>query len=219
MKKVLKALKAKVKELKLLPKPKLKNKATPADTVKYLVVGLGNVGAKYENTRHNIGFKVADALAEQSATLFTEERYGSIASLKHRGRTIILLKPNTFMNLSGKAVNYWMQKEKITLDRVLIVTDDLALPFGKQRLRLKGSAGGHNGLKSINEILGRQDYARLRIGIGDEFHKGGQINYVLGDWSPVEEKDLPERVGIAAETCLSFCAVGGPQTMTFFNNK
>jgi len=214
---VLKALKAKV--LKLLRKRKEKNNTSPTDIVKYLVVGLGNVGVKYENTRHNIGFKVADALAERSATSFKDERYGAIASIKHRGRNLVLLKPNTFMNLSGKAVNYWMQKEKIPLDRLLIVTDDLALPFGKQRLRLKGSAGGHNGLKSINEVLGRQDYARLRIGIGDEFHKGGQIDYVLGEWSAAEEEILSKRIEVAAETCLSFCSIGGPQTMTFFNNK
>lgn len=200
-----------------LPKPR--NKSYPAESVKYLVVGLGNVGEKYLNTRHNIGFKVADALAERSATSFTEVRYGAVASVKHRGRILIILKPNTFMNLSGKAVNYWLQKEKIPLERLLIVTDDLALPYGKQRLRMKGSDGGHNGLKSINQILGRQDYARLRIGIGDEFNQGGQIDYVLGQWSALEEKSLTERIDVAADTCLSFCAVGGPQTMTVFNNK
>lgn len=187
--------------------------------MKYLVVGLGNVGAKYENTRHNVGFKVADFLAEKSATSFLDQRYGATATVKHRGRTLILLKPNTFMNLSGKAVNYWMQKEKIPLDRVIIVTDDLSLPFGKHRLRMKGSDGGHNGLKNINAVLGRQDYARLRIGIGDEFHKGGQIDYVLGEWSAEEEKTLGDRISVAADTCLSFTVLGGPQTMTNFNNK
>ena len=214
---MLKALKAKV--LTLLKKPKEKNKTNPSDTVKYLVVGLGNVGAKYLNTRHNIGFQVADALAERSATSFSEDRYGAIASIKHRGRSVVLLKPNTFMNLSGKAINYWLQKEKIPLERLLVVTDDLALPYGKQRLRMKGSDGGHNGLKNTNAILGRQDYARLRIGIGDEFHKGGQIDYVLGEWSLAEEKILTERIDIAVDTCLSFCSIGGPQTMTTFNNK
>jgi len=187
--------------------------------VKFLVIGLGNVGDKYLNTRHNIGFKVADALAERSAALFSEERYGSVASIKHRGRILIVLKPNTLMNLSGKAVNYWLQKEKIPLSRSLVVTDDLSLPFGKQRLRMKGSAGGHNGLKNINAVLGRQDFARLRIGIGDEFSKGKQIDYVLGEWSPAENQILSERIEIAADTCLSFCSVGGPQTMTNFNNK
>lgn len=208
-----------LKVLKDLLKPNLKNKSNPADTVKYLVVGLGNVGVKYLNTRHNIGFKVADALAERSATLFSDERYGALTSMKHRGRTLLVLKPGTLMNLSGKAVNYWLQKEKIPLERLLVVTDDLALPYGKQRLRMKGSDGGHNGLKNINAILGRQDYARLRIGIGDEFHKGGQIDYVLGEWTPAENKILSERIEIATDTCLSFCAVGGPQTMSVFNNK
>jgi len=208
-----------LKVLKKLPKPKLKIKSNPADILKYLVVGLGNVGVKYRNTRHNIGFKVADALAERSATSFSEDRYGAISSIKHRGRTLIVLKPNTFMNLSGKAVNYWLQKEKIPLERLLVVTDDLALPYGKQRLRMKGSDGGHNGLKDTNAILGRQDYARLRIGIGDEFHKGGQIDYVLGEWSMPEEKILEERIDVAVDTCLSFCSIGGPQTMTAFNNK
>jgi PTH1 family peptidyl-tRNA hydrolase len=215
-----KVLKEKLlKVLKKLPKPKLKIKSNSADILKYLVVGLGNVGVKYLNTRHNIGFKVADALAERSATSFSEDRYGAISSIKHRGRTLIVLKPNTFMNLSGKAVNYWLQKEKIPLERLLVVTDDLALPYGKQRLRMKGSDGGHNGLKDTNAILGRQDYARLRIGIGDEFHKGGQIDYVLGEWSMPEEKTLEDRIDVAVDTCLSFCSIGGPQTMTAFNNK
>lgn len=214
MKKVLRE-----KVLNLLRKPKEKNKTNPSDPVKYLVVGLGNVGVKYLNTRHNIGFKVADALVERSAASFSEERYGAVASVKHRGRTIVVLKPNTFMNLSGKAINYWLQKEKIPLERLLVVTDDLALPYGKQRLRMKGSDGGHNGLKNTNAVLGRQDYARLRIGIGDEFNKGGQIDYVLGDWSPAEEKILEERIDIAVDTCLSFCSIGGSQTMTTFNNK
>jgi len=187
--------------------------------VKYLVVGLGNVGSKYENTRHNIGFKVADALAERSATSFSEERYGAMVPFKHRGRTIILLKPNTFMNLSGKAVNYWLQKEKIPVEKLLVVTDDLALPFGKQRLRLKGSDGGHNGLKSINSIIGRQDYARLRVGIGNEFNKGGQVDYVLGEWNSEEVNMLAQRINVAMDTCLSFASIGGSQTMTKFNNK
>lgn len=213
MKSLLKAAK------KLLPKKKPKNKYDPTDSVKYLIVGLGNVGGKYENTRHNVGFKVADTLAERSATSFSDERYASITHLKHRGRSIVVIKPNTLMNLSGKAVNYWMQKEKIPIDRVLVVTDDLSLPFGKQRLRMKGSDGGHNGLKNINAILGRQDYPRLRIGIGDEFNKGRQVDYVLGEWSADEMKTLPERLEIAADTCLSFVAVGGPLTMSQFNNK
>lgn len=210
---------AKATVLKLLQKLLLKDNNYPSDSVKYLIVGLGNVGSKYEYTRHNIGFKVADALAEQSATSFMEQRYGAIAPLKHRGRTIILLKPNTFMNLSGKAVNFWLQKEKIPIEKLLVVTDDLALPFGKQRLRLKGSDGGHNGLKNINAVLGRQDYARLRLGIGNEFLKGGQVDYVLGEWSSEEKDQIEKRITIAAQTCLSFASIGAAQTMTNFNNK
>lgn len=210
---------AKAAVKKLLQKLRPKNKSQSADSVKYLIVGLGNVGAEYLNTRHNVGFKVADTLAERSAASFSEERYGSLARIKYRGRTLVLLKPNTFMNLSGKAVNFWMQKEKIPLDRLLVVTDDLSLPFGKQRLRMKGSDGGHNGLKNINAVLGRQDYARLRIGIGNDYGKGAQVNYVLGEWSDEEYKNLPERLEVAADTCLSFISVGGPQTMTAFNNK
>jgi PTH1 family peptidyl-tRNA hydrolase len=220
MKMAKKALKEKLQKLLLRkPKPSQKNSIDPADIMKFLVVGLGNVGDKYENTRHNVGFKVADSLAEKSATSFSDDRYGAVCTIKHRGRTLIILKPNTFMNLSGKAVNFWMQKEKIPLERVLIVTDDLSLPFGKQRLRMKGSDGGHNGLKNINAVLGRQDYARLRIGIGDEFHKGGQVDYVLGEWSSEENESLEERIAVAVKTCLSFAAIGGSQTMTHFNNK
>ena len=129
------------------------------------------------------------------------------------------MKPNTFMNLSGKAVNYWLQKEKIPFDKLIVVTDDLALPFGKQRLRLKGSDGGHNGLKNINVTMGRQDYARLRVGIGNEFNKGGQIDYVLGEWNAEELLQLDARIKVAVDTCLSFTSIGGPQTMTNFNNK
>ncbi|MCA1764251.1 MAG: aminoacyl-tRNA hydrolase [Cryomorphaceae bacterium] len=187
--------------------------------MKYLIAGLGNVGGEYTETRHNIGFKVLDALSRASDVLFSTQRYGDIAEVKHRGRTLILLKPNTFMNLSGKAVNYWMQQEKIHVSRLLVVTDDLALPFGKQRLRMKGSDGGHNGLKNINAILGRQDYARLRIGVGGDFPKGGQVAYVLGEWTPEERETLDERIEIAADTVKSFAAIGGPQTMTHFNKK
>ncbi len=213
MKKVL------LKVLKPLQKLLQKSKLFPTDFMKYLIVGLGNVGAQYQDTRHNVGFNVADALAESSATSFSDLRYGAVALAKHKGRHLVLLKPNTYMNLSGKAVNYWLQKEKIPFEKLLIVTDDLALPFGKQRLRLKGSDGGHNGLKSINQVLGRTDYARLRIGIGNEFQKGNQVDYVLGKWSAEEMITLPERIKIAAETCQAFTTIGGSQTMTFFNNK
>lgn len=185
--------------------------------MKYLIVGLGNIGPEYVNTRHNIGFKVLDALAGESGTFFSSKRYGDLAEIKHKGRTILLLKPSTFMNLSGKAVHYWLQKEKIPLDRLLIVTDDLALPFGKLRLRAKGSDGGHNGLKSINQLLGTTEYPRLRFGIGDDFGRGQQVNYVLSPWSEEQYITLPTRIGLAAKCILSFCTVGIAQSMTEFN--
>lgn len=187
--------------------------------MKYLIAGLGNIGAEYADTRHNIGFNVLDALSRASDVSFTTKRYGDLAKAKVRGRTLILLKPSTYMNLSGKAVNYWLQAEKIPLDKLLVVTDDLALPFGKQRLRMKGSDGGHNGLKSINQILGRSDYARLRVGVGNDFGRGRQIEYVLGKWNIDEIEQLSERIDIAVDTIQSFVTIGGSQTMTHFNNK
>lgn len=187
--------------------------------MKYLIAGLGNVGSEYAETRHNVGFKVMDALSRASDVLPQTERYGDLARIKVRGRTLVLLKPSTYMNLSGKAVNYWLQQEKIPLENLLVVTDDLALPFGKQRLRLKGSDGGHNGLKNITQILGSSDYARLRIGVGNDFQKGRQVDYVLGEWNNEELLTLSERVNIAAETVKAFATIGGSQTMTHFNNK
>src|SRR5690554_5597372 len=187
--------------------------------MKYLIAGLGNVGSEYAETRHNIGFKVMDALSRASDVLPQTERYGDITRIKVRGRILVLLKPSTYMNLSGKAVSYWLQQEKIPLERLLVVTDDLALPFGKQRLRMKGSDGGHNGLKSITQIIGSNDYARLRIGVGNDFEKGRQVDYVLGEWNNEELLALSERVNIAAETVKAFATIGGNQTMTHFNNK
>ena len=187
--------------------------------MKYLIVGLGNPGAEYDNTRHNIGFKVLDAFSKASGTSFEQERHGWVAKMRHRGRTIILLKPNTFMNLSGKAVRYWMQAEKIPLERVLVITDDLALPFGKLRLRGKGSDGGHNGLAHIIEVLGTSKWARLRFGIGNEFHKGQQVNYVLSPWDAGEDEAPPDRLEMCTRIILSFCTVGLPQTMSQYNNK
>jgi PTH1 family peptidyl-tRNA hydrolase len=187
--------------------------------MKYLIACLGNIGTEYAETRHNIGFKVADALAKASAFLFRSDRYGDVAELKYKGRTIILLKPNTYMNLSGKAVRYWMQEEKIQLENLLVVTDDTALPFGAQRLRAKGSDGGHNGLKSITEILGTQDYARLRMGIGSNYGPGQLVQYVLGEWNEEEKAGLEPRLHIAAETIKSFATAGVARTMTDFNNK
>jgi len=187
--------------------------------MKYLIVGLGNIGPEYENTRHNIGFKVLDSLAGESGTFFSSKRYGDVAQVKHKGRTLVLLKPSTFMNRSGLAVDYWLKKEKLDCDRLMIVTDDLALPFGKIRIRPKGSDGGHNGLKNINEILGTTKYPRLRFGIGDEFSRGQQVSYVLSPWSEEQEAQLPERVKIASEAIQAFCTIGIDQAMTFFNKR
>lgn len=186
---------------------------------KFLIVGLGNIGVEYENTRHNIGFKVLDALAKASNIFFKTERYGDVAEFKFKGRTFILLKPSTYMNLSGKAVSYWLQKEKIPLENLLIITDDLALSLGTLRLKGKGSDGGHNGLKSIQSLVGTSKYARLRFGIGDKFSKGHQINYVLGEWSSDEEKILPERIEKATEIIKAFGTIGLNFTMNQFNNK
>lgn len=185
--------------------------------MKYLVVGLGNMGADYDNTRHNVGFEVVDYLAEKHNVVFKNDMLGDLAEIKHKGRVIILLKPSTYMNRSGKAVNYWLQKHKIKNNNLLVILDDLNLPFGKQRIKPKGNNGGHNGLKDIDQILGGNLYARLRIGIGGDFHKGQQVDYVLGKWTAEERKDLPEIIKKAAETALSFAAIGIEFTMSKFN--
>lgn len=188
--------------------------------MKYLIVGLGNIGEEYQNTRHNIGFKILDALAGASNVVFdVNKRYGAVAEYKFKGRTFLLLKPSTYMNLSGNAVRYWMQKEKIDLENVLIIVDDIALPFGALRMRGKGGDAGHNGLKHINEILGTNTYARVRFGIGNEFNKGHQVNYVLGEWSEEEEKLLPERIDKVIQIVKSFGTIGLGRTMNQFNNK
>jgi PTH1 family peptidyl-tRNA hydrolase len=187
--------------------------------MKYLIVGLGNIGEQYQNTRHNIGFTILDAFAKASNIAFTEQRYGSMCEYKLKGRTIVLLKPSTFMNLSGNAVRYWMQKENIPVENVLILVDDLAIPFGSLRLKNRGSDAGHNGLKNIQSILGHDNYPRLRFGIGSNFPKGGQIDYVLGKWTEEEEKKLPERIETAIEIIKSFCLAGIQITMNQFNNK
>ena len=187
--------------------------------MKYLIVGLGNIGAEYADTRHNIGFRVLDALAEASDTVFTAGRYGSTATIKHKGRTLILLKPSTYMNLSGKAVRYWLDAEKIDIANLLVIVDDIALPFGTLRMRPKGSDGGHNGLKNINELLGRSDYARIRFGIGGNFARGQQVDYVLGTWTDEERQALPERLKLFGDAVLSFAAIGGERTQNLFNNK
>ncbi len=186
--------------------------------MKYLIVGLGNPGAKYENTRHNIGFKVVEKLAEKFDVKFSLDKTAEKAEFKHKGRTFILIKPTTFMNLSGKAVNYWMQKEKLNNENILVVVDELALPFGTIRMKGKGSDGGHNGLKDIQQIIGSK-YPRLRFGIGNEFHKGMQVSYVLGEWDSEELKSLDERIEMAAEAVLSFGTIGLAHTMNQFNGK
>lgn len=189
------------------------------DNMKYLVIGLGNVGVEYDFTRHNIGFEVLDELAKAKEVSFSTERLGDVAKVKHKGRTFILLKPSTFMNLSGKAVRYWMEKENIGIENILVIVDDLNIDFGKLRLRGKGSDGGHNGLKDINEKLGQNNYARLRFGIGDTFNKGKQVNYVLGKWSDEEAEKLPELTEKAGKAILSFGLIGLARTMSDFNNK
>lgn len=187
--------------------------------MKYLIVGLGNIGPEYEDTRHNSGFSVLDAFAKASNIVFENVRYGGLAEAKLKGRTLLLLKPDTYMNLSGKAVSYWMQKEKVALEDVLVVVDDLALPFGTLRLREKGSDGGHNGLKNINALLGTTAYARLRFGIGNEFAKGQQIDYVLGRWTEEEREKMPALLERAAEVIRSFVLLGTPKTMSLYNGK
>lgn len=189
--------------------------------MKYLVAGLGNIGAEYAGTRHNIGFRVADVLAASGGApvAFAPDRYGDVARLSYRGRTLVLLKPSTYMNLSGKAVSYWLQKEKIDSARLLVVVDDIALPFGALRIRGKGSDGGHNGLKNITETLGTADYARLRFGVGGDFPKGYQIDHVLGEWTAEERKALPGRIELACEAVRTFAAAGLDTAMNTYNNK
>ena len=186
--------------------------------MKYLIVGLGNPGMDYVGTRHNIGFEVLDALAGASNTVFKTERYGDLATIKHRGRTVLLLKPNTYMNLSGKAIRYWVDKEKIPLERLLVVTDDLALPFGTIRMRKKGSDGGHNGLKSTQDLLNTNQYPRLRFGIGDTFSKGRQVDYVLGKWNAQESPKLGERLQRTSDAVLAFVGIGLERAMNEYNN-
>ena len=196
-----------------------KNEQEELDPMKYLIVGLGNMGADYDETRHNIGFEVVDAIAKEFEVSFKNDSLGDIAEFRHKGRTFVLLKPSTYMNLSGKAVRYWLQKKKIQKENLLVVLDDLNLPFGKQRLRAKGSDGGHNGLKNIDQLNGGNNYARLRIGIGDEFSKGRQVDYVLGKWTSEEKSGLPDILKAAKETIKSFGTIGIERTMNFFNKN
>lgn len=186
---------------------------------KFLIVGLGNIGSEYANTRHNIGFKAVDFLARKEALDFQTVKLGSLAEYKLKGRTLLLLKPNTYMNLSGKAVQYWMEKEKIEKENVLVITDDLNLSFGAIRIKPKGSDGGHNGLKSIQQTLNTSEYARFRFGISDQFKKGKQVDYVLGEWDETESAKLPERLEMVAEAIKSFALAGLENTMTTYNGK
>ena len=197
-------------------------KNTPKDNIpmkKFLIVGLGNIGSEYANTRHNIGFKVLDYIATQEGISFQTQKLGDVAELKIKGRTLLLLKPNTYMNLSGKAVKYWLEKEKIEKENLLVITDDLNLAFGTIRIKTKGTDGGHNGLKNIQLLLNSSEYPRFRFGISDAFKKGKQVDYVLGEWDETEKEQLKERLALSAEIVKSFALAGLNTTMNTFNGK
>ncbi len=185
--------------------------------MKYLIVGLGNIGEEYSDTRHNIGFMVLDAMASASGAFFNDKRYGEVCPIKYKGREFILLKPSTYMNLSGNAVRYWLNKEKVPLENLLVIVDDIALPLGSIRMRPKGSDGGHNGLAHISTILSTNEYARIRFGIGNGFRKGNQVDFVLGTWTREEKKFVGERISIVVEMIKSFGTAGTELTMTAFN--
>ena len=187
--------------------------------MKYLIVGLGNIGERYRDTRHNIGFTVLDGLAMASKITFADKRYGAVCEIRYKGRDLILLKPSTYMNLSGNAVRYWLKKEKIPVSNMLVIVDDLALPLGSIRMRPKGSDGGHNGLAHINNILSTNEYPRIRIGIGSSFNKGTQRNFVLGTWSNEEKRYMDSRTAIVIEMIKSFAYAGLELTMTTFNKS
>ena len=196
-----------------------KQSVTEPDMKKFLIVGLGNIGAEYVNTRHNIGFKVLDHFAKKENFNFQTAKLGDVAEFKIKGRTLLLLKPNTYMNLSGKAVKFWMEKESIEKENILVITDDLNLSFGTIRIKAKGSDGGHNGLKSIQSLLNTTEYPRFRFGISDEFKKGKQVDYVLGEWNEDEKTKLPERLDKSVEIIQSFALAGLANTMNEFNGK
>lgn len=186
---------------------------------KFLIIGLGNIGEKYVNTRHNIGFKIVDEVAEEHNVTFETEKLGDVATFRFKGRTFVLLKPSTFMNLSGKAVKYWMDKENISVENILVVTDDVNIDFGVIRVKAKGSAGGHNGLKDIQEKLNSQQYARFRFGVGGNYSRGRQVDYVLGEWNKEETSELIERLPTSAKVITSFGTAGLNNTMNTFNGK
>ncbi len=185
--------------------------------MKYLIAGLGNIGVEYELTRHNIGFLILDRIADNKGITFSTGRYADKAEWRHKGRQIHFIKPNTYMNLSGKAIAYWLQELKIPKENLLVVVDDLALPFGTLRMRAKGSAAGHNGLTNIEELTGGQNYPRLRFGVGNNFGKGQQVNYVLSNFNNEEIEALPKLMDQAEEMILSFCTIGVDRTMSLFN--
>lgn len=187
--------------------------------MKYLIVGLGNIGDEYRNTRHNIGFRMLDAFAEASNIAFEDRRYGFVAHCRVKNAQLVLLKPSTYMNLSGNAVRYWMGEEKIPIENLLVLVDDLNLPFGTIRIRKQGSAGGHNGLKHIEQVLGSANYARVRFGIGNDYAKGTQMNYVLGEWTEDEEQQMKQRIEPVLQIIPSFCLQGIDRTMNEFNSR
>ncbi len=187
--------------------------------MKYLIAGLGNPGEKYKNTRHNIGYKVLDTFANESDTFFASERYAQKCTLKHKGRQLILIKPTTYMNLSGKAIRYWLEKEKIPIQNLLVIVDDLALPFGFIRMKKNGGDGNHNGLTDIIETLGHQNFSRIRFGIGNDFKQGMQIDYVLGNWTEDETLLLPERIKKIIGAIKSYTFIGADRSMSQFNQK
>jgi PTH1 family peptidyl-tRNA hydrolase len=190
-----------------------------SECLKYLIVGLGNPGDEYQNTRHNIGFGILAHFAMNHNVIFQNKRYGAVTEIKYHSRLLKLVKPSTYMNLSGNAVRYWLQKEKIPISNLLVLVDDVSLPLGILRIRPKGGDGGHNGLKSINQVLGRNDYARLRFGIGNTFQKGGQVNYVLGEWTEEEKSLVTERLDDCIHIIKDFSRIGIDKTMTWANKK
>jgi PTH1 family peptidyl-tRNA hydrolase len=196
-----------------------KEKQKEPSMKKFLIVGLGNIGDKYTNTRHNIGFKILDEVAEEHNVAFETDKLGDVTTFRFKGRTFVLLKPSTFMNLSGKAVKYWMDKEKIGIDNLLVVTDDLNIDFGTIRVKAKGSDGGHNGLKDIQEKLNTTKYPRFRFGVGANYSKGRQVDYVLGEWDKEETSQLIERLPTSAKVITSFGTAGLANTMNTFNGK
>ena len=187
--------------------------------MKYLIVGLGNIGSEYHETRHNIGFMALDSLAEEKGVKFELKRHAHIAEVKVKGRTLVLVKPTTYMNLSGKAVQYWMQEEKISIENILVITDDLALPYGTLRMRMKGSSGGHNGLSHIEETLSAANYTRLRMGVGSEFSKGQQVDYVLAPFSAEQQKEMPDVLKRAKDAVVGFATIGVERAMNTVNTK